>query len=430
MCNTCGCKSAEEINPVDSYVVDAPLGRGVAQFYSEGGESAVYEPSNEPMGATPATEPTNENPVLFCADCGSKRAEGHGCGCTSAYMAQGYDDKMDESLGMRHRGKHQQSMKDRRDEASAMDKGHSHMHRKYDDVMTMDSQGYDDKMDESLGMRHRGKHQQSMKDRRDEASAMDKGHSHMHRKYDDVMTMDAESKKSKSMFTKDKRGRMYARNRRGQIITHNAENESAVYEPSSEPMGATPATEPTNENPNLFGAESSPSSFDIRWEDMEGLSSPSLPPEGIHFAEYEAYDDEISDRQMYLINKLGGKSDKSMNRSEASDYIKELQGRKSGTWRSEFVPNGDGRAIGSQTFEYNGTPLHAEGLDDYTPMDSVVVDKTSYQPAQDYGADFTLERPFRTGAYASAGVLFGATLFGVVGMTLANLVANFMGMEE
>jgi len=53
-------------------------------------------------------------------------------------------------------------------------------------------QGYNDKMDESLGMRHRGSHSQSMKDRRDEASAMDKGHSTMGRKYDDVMTMDAE----------------------------------------------------------------------------------------------------------------------------------------------------------------------------------------------------------------------------------------------
>ena len=52
--------------------------------------------------------------------------------------AQGYDDKMDESLGMRHRGRHSQSMKDRRDEASAMDKMHSKMGRKYDDVMTMD----------------------------------------------------------------------------------------------------------------------------------------------------------------------------------------------------------------------------------------------------------------------------------------------------
>ena len=108
---------------------------------------------------------------------------------------QGYNDKQDESLGMRHRGNHQQSMKDRRDEASAMDKDHSMMGRKYDDVMTMDAQGYNDKMDESLGMRHRGKHQQSMKDRRDEASAMDKMHSKMGRKYDDVMTMDAEARR-------------------------------------------------------------------------------------------------------------------------------------------------------------------------------------------------------------------------------------------
>lgn len=30
---------------------------------------------------------------------------------------QGYDDRLDESLGMRHRGHHSQSMKDRRDEA-------------------------------------------------------------------------------------------------------------------------------------------------------------------------------------------------------------------------------------------------------------------------------------------------------------------------
>jgi len=56
-------------------------------------------------------------------------------------------------------------------------------------------QGYNDKQDESLGMRHRGKHQQSMKDRRDEASAMDKDHSMMGRKYDDVMTMDAEARR-------------------------------------------------------------------------------------------------------------------------------------------------------------------------------------------------------------------------------------------
>jgi hypothetical protein len=48
---------------------------------------------------------------------------------------------------------------------------------------------------------------------------------------------------------------------------------------------------------------------------------------------FEAYDDPISDRQEYKINSLDGTVDSSMNRSEASDYIKKLQGRKSGTWK-------------------------------------------------------------------------------------------------
>ena len=79
----------EGYNPVDSVIASPPLGRGATQ------------------------------------DFGSE---------------QGYNDKMDESMGMRHRGKHSQSMKDRRDEASAMDKRHSKMGRKYDDVMTMDAE--------------------------------------------------------------------------------------------------------------------------------------------------------------------------------------------------------------------------------------------------------------------------------------------------
>ena len=83
----------EGYNPVDSVIASPPLGRGATQDFG-----AEYE--------------------------------GH----------QGYDDKMDESMGMRHGGKHSQSMKDRRDEASAMDKRHSKMGRKYDDVMTMDAE--------------------------------------------------------------------------------------------------------------------------------------------------------------------------------------------------------------------------------------------------------------------------------------------------
>ena len=103
---------------------------------------------------------------------------------------------MDESLGMRHRGSHSQSMKDRRDEASAMDKMHSKMGRKYDDVMTMDSehhkgQGYNDELDESLGMSHKesGMHQ-SMKDRRDESKGTEKFDNS--RAYSRVQAMDAE----------------------------------------------------------------------------------------------------------------------------------------------------------------------------------------------------------------------------------------------
>jgi len=44
-------------------------------------------------------------------------------------MKQGYNARLDESLGMKHRGKHMQSLKDRRDESKAMSKkiyGHAY----------------------------------------------------------------------------------------------------------------------------------------------------------------------------------------------------------------------------------------------------------------------------------------------------------------
>ena len=42
---------------------------------------------------------------------------------------QGYNARLDESLGGRHKGKHKQSLKDRRDESKAMSKkdyGHAY----------------------------------------------------------------------------------------------------------------------------------------------------------------------------------------------------------------------------------------------------------------------------------------------------------------
>jgi len=53
------------------------------------------------------------------------------------FAAQGYDDKLDESLGMSHRGsKIRQSFKDRRDESKGMEK--SRGRRAYSRVGTMD----------------------------------------------------------------------------------------------------------------------------------------------------------------------------------------------------------------------------------------------------------------------------------------------------
>jgi len=54
-----------------------------------------------------------------------------------SFFAQGYDDKMDESMGMSHReSKMKQSMKDRRDESAGMEKRMNR--RKYARVGTMD----------------------------------------------------------------------------------------------------------------------------------------------------------------------------------------------------------------------------------------------------------------------------------------------------
>ena len=147
--------SLDGYSGVDSVVVEAPLGHGVTQWFAEGDNPEPQFDDGITGQDGPSADPTNSN---FSAD-----------GRVHDY--KGYDTKMDESLGVRD-GK--ESTKE-----------------------------------------------QSMKDRRDEASAMDKMHSKMGRKYDDVMTMDAESK---ATFGKDKKGRMYARNRKtGEIITHDAD---------------------------------------------------------------------------------------------------------------------------------------------------------------------------------------------------------------
>ena len=110
---------------------------------------------------------------------------------------QGYNDKLDESLSMR-KGKastKKQSDKDRRDESKGMEK--SMGKRAYASVGTMDkmakggkTQGYNDKLDESLGNR-KGKEstkKESLKDRRDESKGEEKALGK--RAYSSVSSMD------------------------------------------------------------------------------------------------------------------------------------------------------------------------------------------------------------------------------------------------
>ena len=278
--------SLDGYNGVDSVAVEAPLGHGVTQWYAENADGPRPVFNEDITGQDgPSADPTNSN-----------------------FKAQGYNDKMDESMGMRHRGSHSQSMKDRRDEASAMDKK-GRRGRKYDDVRTMDAQGYNDKMDESMGMRHRGSHSQSMKSRRDEASAMDRK-GRRGRKYDDVRTMDKEF---------------------NAIVSHRSKK-----------------------------------------------------------------------------GRFNG------NQSVHSDSTGKFL--RQGADTAGYLQDG------------------ALSMDGYTPLESVDVDRTSYQPTQNYGADQEVDMSFKesvkVGAGLSVGVAAGSILLGVAGMLGLGLLGGIMGKGE
>lgn len=287
MCNTCGCSAAEEINPVESVVVPAPLGRGVAQFYSEGGDMATYAPSEEAEGSTPATEPTNAN---FSA----------------------------ESKTM--------FTKDKRGKMYAR-KRNGRIITRNAEMVTCAECGMEIDEEDIIG------------------DGTNRGLCCVPDYYD---------AESKSIFGKDKNGRMYARRRNGRIITHNAEHEG---------LYACSKCKHWNRNPV----------------------------------------DDIT-----KCKKCG---------NETFTFVK----------RSEFMPEGDGNVVGQQTFGFNGTPLHAE---EDTSFGLVGEGNDFGQMRAEYEADYALERPFTTGAKLSAGLLTGAALFGVVGASLTALLGSMMGRGE
>ena len=144
--------SLDGYSGIDSVAVEAPLGHGVTQWYAEGDNPEPQFDEGITGQDGPSADPTNAHMKAEFSKSKGRNYARDGRGRIITHDAQGYDDKMDESLGMRHRGSHRQSMKDRRDEASAMDKRHSRMGRKYDDVMTMDADTAGYLQDGSLSM--------------------------------------------------------------------------------------------------------------------------------------------------------------------------------------------------------------------------------------------------------------------------------------
>jgi len=136
---------------------------------------------------------------------------------------------------------------------------------------------------------------------------------------------------------------------------------------------------PSRRSPFVGGAEEYESEDDGFFPNGDGRIIGSITadeqydPFGYNAEEFNAYDDPISDRQKYKIKKLGGQVKGGMNRSKASDYIKDLQGRESGTWRAEGIegqdtmidessmdsvyPEGDGRIMGQSIANTDFTPL-------------------------------------------------------------------------
>ena len=103
-------------------------------------------------------------------------------------------------------------------------------------------------------------------------------------------------------------------------------------------------------------------------DDVEATIDYDVDAGGWSAETFEAYDDPISDRQEWKINSLGGTVDSSMTRSDASDYIKELQGRKSGTWKeAESSPSSfdisweDAQGVSSPSLPPEGIHFAEEG---------------------------------------------------------------------
>tara|TARA_B100001769_G_C22112208_1_gene602083 strand:- start:4803 stop:6677 length:1875 start_codon:yes stop_codon:yes gene_type:complete len=138
-----GAEAYTDMYPQNSAEVDGMTGNGVPVAYGSGSSQYVEPPVRmgaEEDGFTYAEE--DFIPNSYGEDSALTSGRGVPQWYGSAEHEQGYNDRDDESLGMRHRGSHSQSMKDRRDESKGMTDS-LHPHHPYADVSTMMAEGWE-----------------------------------------------------------------------------------------------------------------------------------------------------------------------------------------------------------------------------------------------------------------------------------------------
>ena len=238
--------SLEGFSGVDSVVVEAPLGHGVTQWFSENyegpepeGPSDVPEPadatgshpSNEYMNAEWLAEGTPRGDFVF------KKAKKFPLNTANRRrLAVVYADRLAKQMPNETPDWSKMkwpavAKKVRSAVANYGAEGEGLVH---------DYDGYDTRQDESLAMRHGGKdeHEQDYHSRRDEADAMDKKDG---RKYHDVGTMTYNAVESGR--SKDGRfdGRVYVRNdKNGRFMRKGADTAGYLQDGSLSMDGYTP----------------------------------------------------------------------------------------------------------------------------------------------------------------------------------------------
>ena len=384
--------SLDNFSGVDSVVVEAPLGHGVTQWFSENYEGPLPEgPSDipEPADAT-GSHPSNEYMRLEAEFNAMDRAERKKVMKKYGRKAfvepdtlgwpimnlEGNDGQAKIALNY---SKWKNNKDDRTKVRRAVFKQFPHLkayaseHHK--------GQGYDDEEHESLGMRHRGPHEQSLADRSDEAYAMDKRHSRMHRKYDNVMAMDAESK-----FDKLQK----------QVAREEMEDHPKMSREKAMDIGGGVA-------------------YDA------GVKK------------YDRLTDGHGKEVMEEAARKGIPAARVARNFEAIEFGRGKGGRFSGRKYVRDDKKGTFLRQGADTAGY--LQDGSVSMDGYTPLESVEVDRSSYQPTQNYGAEFeadgiTGDHPFvpavKTGAGFAVGFAIPGLLLGTAAMLAMGLLGNKM----